>query len=106
MAHAGANPDDAINSAGTAADMADTMATLIQDFANAVSPLYSGAPELGGSLVDYDIEGNDRILQSARSSRNLAEKGGHAGGEVSETDHRSSSDYGGAIPSIPREVNF
>ncbi|WP_435108665.1 hypothetical protein [Nocardiopsis synnemataformans] len=106
MAGAGANPGDAVNSAGSAADMADSMATLTQDFGNNISPLYSGAPELGGSLVDYDIEGNERIRLSVMSSRSLAEKSGHAGGEFSETDYRSSSDYADAVPSIPRPVNF
>ncbi|MET9794143.1 hypothetical protein [Nocardiopsis alba] len=99
--------DDAAHHAGDAADMADTMATMVVEFGNDVSPLYAAAPEITGSVVDYDIEGNQRIHSAAASSRSLVGRTSHAGEEISNTDQESGADFSDLpVVSLPRELNF
>lgn len=77
---------------------------LALDFQNAVSPVY-GAQELS-ALVDYEIEGVERIVLAASNSRALAETTQGAGDEIIRTDSEGSDEYGTVEVPLPRNVNF
>lgn len=98
------NQEEATGAAGNAADLAETMNGLNVDFQNAVSPVY-GAQELS-ALIDYEIEGVERIVLAASNSRALAETTQGAGNEITRTDGEGAEEYSTVEVPLPRNVNF